>query len=600
MTIYAAYDPAAKSAHIALSAFGADANLIATPDGTASYLNACGDTYRTTGKLYCEIVFTSASAADMLYGLSPTAGIITDGNRPGANDGGYSYSYANTMRHNGADVGTNATWTINDIMGLAWDADAGTLRFFKNGTEQAYSFTGVTGAHRFVSCTNATGISHVYFGTTGFNYAPPSGYVGWATGTEVATPGNGAGTLPAITGYGARVAAGAGVLPAIGGSGGYNGIGAGTLPAIHGSGTGGHNGGAGTLPALASTGTGHQAHYGVGVLGAITAAGTGYDSSINTVAATLPAITLSSAGYAGEVITFAGTIPAITLECHTKDARLTLPAPTLSATLLSGTVITVEARIAAPILVATLVNPAVIIVASTVPAIRLSASLATGQLATAILTLRPPSITAQILTGNVATVLATIPAPIMEAAGYPAYTITFAGTLPAPRLTATLSAAVTAAFRTWVLNTKKGALTEYGPEWAMNSYCVFNGKVLGCTSSGIVELGTQALDNATAISSTVKSGQDNFGSSVIKRLPRAYIDYTTGGDARFALITTEGGRRVYALDWNRVTGSQQRRVPIGQGPKSVRWQWEYTNVDGADFDLGAVLAYPKALRRRVQ
>jgi hypothetical protein len=406
--------------------------------------------------------------------------------------------------------------------------------------------------------------------------------------------------MTAMTAYAARIASVAVTMEPMTSAGAFNGFGDADMVAMTMSASGGNSSAAVNMTAMTSAATGRQEHRVIVDMAAMTAAATGYDSSINTVAATVPAITLSSTGYAGEVITFAGTVPAITLECHTKDVRITVPAPTLSATLLSGSLITVTARVAAPVLVAILDNPAIITVASTVAAPRLSASLLAGNLATAALSLRPPSISAQILTGNVATVLATIAAPIMEAAGYPAYTITFAGTVPAPRLTATLSAAVTAAFRTWVLNTKKGALTEYGSEWAMNSYAVFNGKVLGCTSSGIVELGTQSLDNATAISSTVKSGQDNFGSSVIKRLPRIYLDYTTGGDARFALITTEGGRRVYALNWNNVTGSQQRRVPIGKGPKSVRWQWEYTNVGGTDFDLGAVLAYPSTLRRRVQ
>ncbi|MCR4302147.1 MAG: hypothetical protein NUV51_11090 [Sulfuricaulis sp.] len=244
----------------------------------------------------------------------------------------------------------------------------------------------------------------------------------------------------------------------------------------------------------------------------------------------------------------------------------------------SGEIITVSIRVPAPVLVATALNPAIITFSGVI---------------------RPPVLSAQILTGNDATFYGTVVAPILVAAGYPVATITFAGFVPAPYLSAAMSAAVASAYRTWVLNTRKGALTEYN-NFSFNSYAVFNGVVLGCGPSGIVTLGTQDADGSTAIGSTVKSGADNFGTSVIKRVPRIYLDYKTTGDAQFKMITTEGGSRTYALNWNSVTGTQTRRIPVGKGPKSVRWQWEYTNVAGADFDLNAVLAYPTATRRRVQ
>ena len=255
------------------------------------------------------------------------------------------------------------------------------------------------------------------------------------------------------------------------------------------------------------------------------------------------------------------------------------PAPTLSSEVLSGEVHTVEVSAAVPILVATLSSPVIIGIAGSVPA---------------------PILTAAGHSGSVATALLTAVAPTMLAAGYAAYTLTFAGTAPAPRLSATLSAAVASAYRTFALNTRKLALSEYGPEWVMNSYCVFQGKVLGCTSSGIVELGTQSLDNATAIAATVTTGKDSFGSSVLKRVPRIYVGHTAAGDLRFSAITTEGGTRQYALNWNSATGVQMRRVPVGKGPKSRFWQFSVSNVDGADFSLADILAYPTALRRRVQ
>jgi len=284
------------------------------------------------------------------------------------------------------------------------------------------------------------------------------------------------------------------------------------------------------------------------------------------VIATAPVPSLSARlSWAGDgiVLTFKGTTPA----------------PRLSATIITGGAFEFYGVAPAPFLVATVVNPAIITLSGVAPS---------------------PRLLAQILTGNVASFIATTPAPTMLAAGYPAYTITFSGTAPAPRLTATLSAAVASACRTWVLNTKKGPLTEYGPEWAMNSYTFFNGKVLGCTSGGIVEIGVQDVDNTTAITARFRTGQDGFESSFHKRLPRIYVSGDFAGDMTFRTITAEGGTRSYLLGWNNATGIVQRRVPVGKGPKSRWWQTEVENVAGADFSVNDVLLYPVKLRRRVQ
>ena len=521
------FDPAQTSSHITLSG----GNLVATANGIGYKVSTRGTvSVDVDEEKYWRATITAVGTATHI-GFVTT--LPANGNALGAVVSAWGYQSDGTVLNNGGSVATFAAFTTGDTIGAGYNRTTSTLSFYKNGAHQG-DISSVTGALYPAATVDTGGVVLANFSVTvaGFD----------SFDSQLPTPGNAAGTLQVITGYGARLAAGTGTLQPIGGSGGRNGAGAGILAPFQVSATGGHNGGAGTLSSLTASATGRQAHYGIGVLEEMTASGTGTDSSIITIARSAPA-------------------------------------PTLSATLLSGTVITVTANAPAPILTATLDSGRIITVAISAPA---------------------PTLSARILTGNVATILASAATPILLAAGYPAYTITFAGTLPAPRLNATLSAAVASAYRTWVVNLRKGALTEYGSEWAMNSYAVFNGVVLGCTSSGIVTLGTQSLDNATAIAATVTSGKDNFGTSKIKRIPRIYIDYATDGNAQFSLTTTEGGARTYALNWNSVAGVQQRRVPVGKGPKSSRWQWSYANVSGADFDLNAVLAYPIATRRRVQ
>lgn len=307
---------------------------------------------------------------------------------------------------------------------------------------------------------------------------------------------------------------------------------------------------------------------------------------------------LSADGLAGEVFTFANTAPTPELEAGTKDIAETAPVPLLTATAVTGALITATAAAPAPFLTAALTNPAIITAANSAALPQLAAAMTAGNIITAALLARLPRLSAQGLTGQVGTALLTAATPIMAAAGYPAYTLTFAETAPVPQLDATLSTTVTAAYRTWVLNLRKGALTEYD-SFAFNSYTVFNGVVLAAGPAGVFALGTQGADAGTAITARVTTGQDAFGSSVHKRVPRLYTGYDTDGDMLFRVITTEGGSRTYSLPDNYVRGIQQRRVPIGKGVKSRYFQFELENVNGADFSISDILAYPTKLRRRV-
>jgi len=181
-------------------------------------------------------------------------------------------------------------------------------------------------------------------------------------------------------------------------------------------------------------------------------------------------------------------------------------------------------------------------------------------------------------TPSFGTASATLPLFAVEAIGTP----TFAST-----------------WRTWVLNLHTRALTEY-TGFQFNSYARFAGHTLAASDGGVFKLDTTRNDAGTEIDAIVRTGQLDYDSSWLKRVPRLYLDYSTDGDVDVSTITSESGRRRYLLRHNNVTGIQQRRVPIGQGPKSRRWQFEVANRNGADFSLGSIIAYPVLLRRRVQ
>ena len=344
------------------------------------------------------------------------------------------------------------------------------------------------------------------------------------------------------TGAGSRIAAGAAVMLPRAGAGGYGGLGAGVMQVRLGSGFGGTHAGAMVLNPRVASGTGFQNATGAATMELRTAVGTGSSSAVWAI-------------------------------------TLTAPAPSLVATGTSGNLLTVVLAAPAPQVSVVTINPAIITAALIVPA---------------------PQIVTSLLPGSVMSAALAASVPIMAAAGYPAFVLTAALTAPAPYVSGIIVNAVAATFATYVLNTRKQALSSYGSEWNWNSYTVFQGVTLGCNASGVSVLDKQDSDNGTDIDAVVLTGAEGYGSSFHKRVPRIYVSGTFAGDVNFKTITAEGGSRTYALPWNQATGLVQRRVPVGKGPKSRFWQYGIENVNGAAFSINDVMTYPVTLRRRVQ
>jgi hypothetical protein len=84
------------------------------------------------------------------------------------------------LQNGGANTSYGATFTTNDVIGVAYDADAGTLVFYKNNSSQGTAFTGITGT--MLPIVYARGITStptlaLNFGQQPFIYTPPTGYV---------------------------------------------------------------------------------------------------------------------------------------------------------------------------------------------------------------------------------------------------------------------------------------------------------------------------------------------------------------------------------------------------------------------------------------
>jgi len=154
-----------------------DANLKHTvPAGSYSNGGVATSTITmSSGKWYCEM---TALATRCMMGI---AKLPRDNMRYlGDAATGYAYYGVNGNKYNNSSsVSYGATYTTNDVIGVALDLDAGTLTFYKNGVSQGTAYTGLSG--EFVFATGNTSIAEtistaVNFGQRPFTYTPPTGY----------------------------------------------------------------------------------------------------------------------------------------------------------------------------------------------------------------------------------------------------------------------------------------------------------------------------------------------------------------------------------------------------------------------------------------
>jgi hypothetical protein len=142
--------------------------------------NVWGTMAVSTGKWYFETTITAAG--------SPAVGII-DANRNASEQTGYtasgsaSYISDGRIRNNNANsgggAGTYATFTTNDVIGVAFDCDAPSVSFYKNNTLQATvtPTSGIAYTIQLLDWNAGTSGMAANFGQRPFAYTPPTGFV---------------------------------------------------------------------------------------------------------------------------------------------------------------------------------------------------------------------------------------------------------------------------------------------------------------------------------------------------------------------------------------------------------------------------------------
>jgi hypothetical protein len=122
------------------------------------------------------------------------------------------------------------------------------------------------------------------------------------------------------------------------------------------------------------------------------------------------------------------------------------------------------------------------------------------------------------------------------------------------------------------------------------------GRYYGLKRDGLYTLdGTS--DGGTAIDSFISLGNRNFGTSIKKRVPYAYIGAASTG-AMVLKVIADGQTFMYQVR-NPTTDMAEQRVDIGRGLRANYWNFELMNQNGEDFSIDTIKFLPIVLERRI-
>ena len=165
---YCVLNPLNKNTNVTVS----NANLTSTSAVTNAGIS--GTMYiPSTGKYYWEATCTTKTTYPIV-GIANAAWTLT---YPGATSGSYGYANDALKYNNGSTASYGATYTSGDIIGVAFDADAGTLTFYKNNTSQGTAYTGLTDSYTPAISGQGSDVWNMNFGQRPFSYTPPTGFV---------------------------------------------------------------------------------------------------------------------------------------------------------------------------------------------------------------------------------------------------------------------------------------------------------------------------------------------------------------------------------------------------------------------------------------
>lgn len=160
------------------TAYMTNGNLTLQNTTGVTYPAAGSTIYVSSGKWYWEVIYTGAGLSEVTVGISAFNMFYSNYFSGGGGNAAF-WNSAQGIGKNTTYLDASATFTYGNIVGVAFDADAGTVTFYKNGVAQATTVTGLAAVPytpAFSINYYANGILDANFGQRPFSYTPPTGY----------------------------------------------------------------------------------------------------------------------------------------------------------------------------------------------------------------------------------------------------------------------------------------------------------------------------------------------------------------------------------------------------------------------------------------
>jgi hypothetical protein len=153
------------------------------------------------------------------------------------------------------------------------------------------------------------------------------------------------------------------------------------------------------------------------------------------------------------------------------------------------------------------------------------------------------------------------------------------------------------AYTGWAMNTETFAVSEY-ESYPFNSFAKIGDAYFGANNKGLYELSGDS-DDGTPIEAFARLGLTDFGAETQKRLDSAYLGFRVNGEMVLKIETEDGTERWYKVRGDSERLHRERVHPIGKGLRSVWWQFELANIDGADFEFEYIEFTPLVMARSI-
>ena len=195
--VFCTNNPLDKSASPAVLTFSNGNTTASVDDSTPS--NGTGiksGLAFNKGKYYCECKINAVGGSIRLGIMDIAQLTYPTNNNPYSFTESYHYGSNGNKENDSNQTSYGATYTTGDIIGIAMDADNGSITFYKNGTTQGVAFSSLDTSITWCFYTYIYNLASVsfnfgngYFGTTAvssaqnpddgigiFEYSPPTGY----------------------------------------------------------------------------------------------------------------------------------------------------------------------------------------------------------------------------------------------------------------------------------------------------------------------------------------------------------------------------------------------------------------------------------------